>query len=77
MTKVQTKRAPALRLTVNGETCRRSKISTLEALLNDIGIGSNPVAILINDAVVNEKDRRRVRLKTGDNIEVLTFAGGG
>ena len=71
------KQAPTLRLTVNGEPYEHRGNRTLAALLNNLGIGSNPVAVLINDTVVNEKDRRRVELKTGDRVEVLTFAGGG
>jgi len=71
------KHAPDLRLTVNGEPYEHRGSRTLEVLLDNLSIGSKPVAILINDAVVNEKDRRRVKIKAGDNIEVLTFAGGG
>jgi thiamine biosynthesis protein ThiS len=73
----QRQHAPPLRLTVNGEPYGHRGRHTLDALLDDLGIGSNPVAVLINDDVVNEKDRRRVSLETGDRVEVLTFAGGG
>ena len=64
-------------LTVNGEPHRHQGSGTLTALLAEMDIGSKPVAVLINDAVVNDKDRRRARVKDGDLVEVLIFAGGG
>lgn len=75
MTKGQ--QAPALRLTVNGRRYDHHGRDTLEALLDNLNIGSKPVAVLINDDVVKAKDRRQARLKAGDRVEVLIFAGGG
>jgi sulfur carrier protein len=66
-----------LALSVNGAPHQHNGNGSLASLLRELGTGRQPVAVLVNDKVVNERSRNIYKLKAGDRIEVLTFAGGG
>ena len=66
-----------MKLMINGEAAEREAGETLTALLKELGATEERVATVVNDQVVNRRDRTSLRLKDGDRIEILTFAGGG
>jgi sulfur carrier protein len=66
-----------MRLLLNGETIERPAPCPLETLLRDLKIEADRVATVVNDDVVNAGQRAARRIKEGDRIEILTFAGGG
>ena len=67
----------SLKLIVNGEPYTLKGNGSLVSLLKEIGAAKKPVAVLVNDEVSPKKERTKVRLKNGDRIELLTYAGGG
>jgi sulfur carrier protein len=66
-----------MKILVNGEQYEHNGQGTIVALLKKMKINENRVAIMVNDKVVNRNERKSVRLKDGDRVELLTFAGGG
>ena len=66
-----------MKLIVNGKTHVHKGAVTLPALLKELKIDGNRVAIMVNDNVIAGKERASFPLKEGDRIELLTFAGGG
>jgi sulfur carrier protein len=66
-----------LKILVNGVPHQHGGNGTVQSLLKELKTGKQPVAVLVNDDVVNERARRGFKLKAGDRIEILTFAGGG
>jgi len=66
-----------MKLTVNGETHVHKGNATLPALLTELKVDGNRVAIMVNDDVVAKDERASIVLKTGDRVELLMFAGGG
>ena len=66
-----------MKLQVNGEPYEHGGEATLASLLRELGADGARVAVLIGDVVVPRDERDATRLKDGDRIEILTFAGGG
>lgn len=67
----------AMRLTVNANPHEHRGDGTLRSLLDELGAGSRPVAILLNDRVIAREGRDEIALSENDTIEILTYAGGG
>ena len=66
-----------MKLVVNGEPHNHRGNRTIASLLDEVGADPKRVAILINDEVISSIKRDVVILSEGDNVEVLTFVGGG
>jgi sulfur carrier protein len=66
-----------MRLVVNGETYEHAGDGALLSLLEDLGADGDRVATMVNDEVVPKTRRAVTRLRDGDRVEVLVFAGGG
>jgi sulfur carrier protein len=66
-----------MKLIVNGKAHVHKGMATLPSLLRELKVDGNHVAVMVNDDVVAKDDRSSIRLKTGDRIELLMFAGGG
>jgi len=66
-----------MKILVNGEKHEHGGQGTIASLLKEMEISGDRVAIMVNDKVVNRDERKSVRLKDGDRVELLTFAGGG
>ncbi|NQU41817.1 sulfur carrier protein ThiS [bacterium] len=66
-----------MEIQLNGETRPFSENGTLTALLEEAGANPKRVAVLLNDHVVCRDDYEKTRLADGDQVEILTFAGGG
>ncbi len=66
-----------MKLILNGEPFEWGGQGALPELLQAVGAAPERVAVLVNDEVVVKEARPACRLKDGDRVELLTFAGGG
>jgi thiamine biosynthesis protein ThiS len=67
-----------MNLVVNGE--RRSfdlTASTVESLVDALGLPKERVAVELNGAIVPKRDRAERSLVDGDVLEIVTLVGGG
>lgn len=62
---------------VNGEVKAFEREPTVCDVLREIGVASNAVAVEVNREVVPRREHPSRRLRDGDEMEVLTFVGGG
>ncbi|MGD9873159.1 MAG: sulfur carrier protein ThiS [Kiritimatiellia bacterium] len=65
-----------MKLVVNGEEIETDG-ARLADLVEQMGARPDRVAVMVNGEVIAASARDAVALKTGDRIEVLTFAAGG
>ena len=63
-------------LTINGET-RVLHAETLGALVEQLGMRSDRVAIELNREIVSRDRWSATPLKDGDQLEIVHFVGGG
>jgi len=66
-----------MRLKINGETKDNIGATTLEELLEELGVSSGRVAVEVNETIVKKTDYVTFRLKDGDMVEIVNFVGGG
>lgn len=66
-----------MRLTINGETKDNILATSLQELLEELGIISGRVAVEVNTQVIKKTDYDSLRLKDGDIVEIVSFVGGG
>lgn len=66
-----------MRVQVNGEPKEIAEGQTLSELLDALKIERTRVAVEVNAEVVRRARHAEVRLKAGDQIEIVTFVGGG
>jgi sulfur carrier protein len=66
-----------MRLTLNGETRELATALTLQQWLEQLNPGGGRVAVVVNDRVIPAAERTSLILQDGDQVELLTFAGGG
>lgn len=62
---------------LNGEPHPWSSPRTVEALLTDLGIDRRVVAVERNRVVVKRADYADTTLHPGDEVEIVSFVGGG
>ena len=68
----------AIRLVVNGEPRALAAANpTIAALVRDLGLEGQRVAVEVNGDVVTRAEHGTRPLKDGDRVEVVTFVGGG
>jgi thiamine biosynthesis protein ThiS len=65
-----------MNLTINGES-RVFSAETLAALLEQLGMKADRVAIELNREIVPRDRWPQTRLKDGDQLEIVHFVGGG
>lgn len=65
-----------IELEVNGEA-KKTQATTIAALLEELGLDGQAVAVEVNQAVVPKKQHADTALKDGDKIELVTLVGGG
>ena len=65
-----------IEVTVNGET-RQTSSATVRELIEELGIGEQPVAVERNREVVPRKQHGEAELQEGDVLELVTLVGGG
>lgn len=66
----------AMRLIVNGESID-SAAATLGALLGELKLMRERVAVEINLRIISKKDYDTCLISDGDRIEIVNFVGGG
>jgi sulfur carrier protein len=66
-----------MRLIVNGKPHEHAGAGRPADLLKEIGADPDRSALGVNDEVIRRADWESVKLREGDRVEVLVFAGGG
>jgi sulfur carrier protein len=66
-----------MRIVVNGESREVSNDATILALLESLGLQSDRVAVEVNAQVIRRARHGEQRLSAGDQVEIVTFVGGG
>ena len=66
-----------MNLTINGESRVLSPAETLTALVEQLGMKSDRVAIELNREIVPREQWGQTALKDGDRLEIVHFVGGG
>jgi thiamine biosynthesis protein ThiS len=64
-------------LRINGEARSFSEDLTVAELLRRLEVRAPAIAVEVNRAVVPRVEHERRRLEDGDEIEIVTFVGGG
>jgi thiamine biosynthesis protein ThiS len=65
-----------MNLTINGET-RSLPAETLGALIEQLGMKSDRVAVELNLEIVPREQWPETPLREGDRLEIVHFVGGG
>jgi sulfur carrier protein len=66
-----------VKLKVNGQTREVPDGWTIRALLESLGLSAQPLAVEVNTEVVRRARHAEHRLTDGDEVEIVTFVGGG
>jgi|TARA_B100000929_G_scaffold286551_2_gene271881 thiamine biosynthesis protein ThiS len=66
-----------LRITINGETHSFAVGTTVEQMLEALELPREGVAVEVNRGIVPRRTHQEVLLSDGDEVEVVTFVGGG
>ena len=69
--------AQGIHVSVNGESVSMPTGATLAELLRRLFLEGKPVAVEHNRRVVPRAEHSGVRLNHGDQLEIVTFVGGG
>jgi len=62
---------------LNGETRECREGMTLAELVAELGLGAKRIAVEVNRDIIPREEYPMCRLKTGDEIEIVHFVGGG
>ncbi len=65
-----------MRLTINGEA-RELAATTLAALVKELGMKDDRVAVELNREIVRRERWTETALHEGDRLEIVHFVGGG
>ncbi len=69
-----------MKIKVNGEE-RKIDLMKENALLSEtlesMGYKPNTIVVELNDLIINSKKWDQVRVKDGDNLEIVSIVGGG
>jgi sulfur carrier protein len=66
-----------MKIKVNGETREFSQATTLEQLIQSLGLESKVMAAAVNMEIVKQDAWNQAVLNDGDTVELLDFVGGG
>lgn len=66
----------SMNLTINGES-RQVPAETLSALVEQLGMKADHVAIELNREIIPRAQWPQTRLSDGDQLEIVHFVGGG
>jgi thiamine biosynthesis protein ThiS len=66
-----------MRITVNGEAREITEGQSVAALLSELGIQDERVAVELNLTILNREYFKQTLLRDGDRVEVIGFIGGG
>lgn len=67
----------SMTLTINGTPTEVPTGESVAALLDRLGVGSQPCAVEVNRDVVPRRQHADRVLREGDVVEVVTLVGGG
>ena len=69
-----------MKIKVNGEEKRIEldpKNTLLSTALSHMGYKPNTIVVELNNLIINSMKWEKVRLKDGDNLEIVSIVGGG
>ncbi len=69
-----------MKIKVNGEEKKidlNQENPLLSKTLETIGYKPNTIVVELNDLIINSKKWDEVRVKDGDNLEIVSIVGGG
>jgi sulfur carrier protein len=66
-----------MKLRINGEVREFANAVTLAALVGELGMKSDRVAVELNREIVPRAQWEAIRLREGDELEIVHFVGGG
>lgn len=66
-----------MQITINGEKKTIDNNTTLAALLNELNIDAQRVAVELNRNIIDKADYSKMILKDNDSLEIVSFIGGG
>ena len=69
-----------MKIKVNGEEKKielDQENALLSTALNLMGYKSNTIIVELNDLIINSINWRKVKLKDGDSLEIVSIVGGG
>ncbi len=69
-----------MKIKVNGEEKKidlMQENALLSETLESMGYKPNTIVVELNDLIVNSKKWDEVRVKDGDNLEIVSIVGGG
>jgi sulfur carrier protein len=71
------KMALRMKIQINGGDRDCPELLSLEALLTQLGMKADRVAVELNRTIVPREEWSRTALKEGDRLEIVHFVGGG
>lgn len=66
-----------MQLTVNGDTRQITTGSSVQTLLDELGLGAGRLAVELNGEIVPRSEFSRRQLEDGDKLEIVQAIGGG
>ena len=69
-----------MKIKVNGEEKKielDQENALLSTALSNMGYKSNTIVVELNNLIVNSMKWEKVKLKDGDNLEIVSIVGGG
>ena len=69
-----------MKIKVNGEEKKidlDQENALLSTALNNMGYKSNTIVVELNNLIINSMNWEKVKIKDGDNLEIVSIVGGG
>lgn len=66
-----------MKLQVNGKEHEHTGDGTVAALVHEVGATPEHTALTVNGSVIPSAEWTQAKLNDGDQVEILTFVGGG
>jgi thiamine biosynthesis protein ThiS len=66
-----------LQIRLNGERRNLEAVVSVQTLLDQLGLDRERVAVELNRRILKRSEFERVTVENGDEVEVVTFVGGG
>ena len=69
-----------MKIKINGEETNlelEQENALLSTTLNLLGYKTNTIIVELNNLIINSNKREKVKLKDGDNLEIVSIVGGG
>ena len=71
------KKIKKIKIKINGKIKSINEDSNLSAVLKNLKIPLNKVAIELNEEIIDKKKINKIKLNKNDKIEIVHFIGGG